>query len=123
MTPLTSRRPAGKRNRARARAHERKGADRRSAFGAKPEHIFSLCALCFASKVGRFASKIGRLASKRHTWHMERASGNALQDWMKGTYDTRAALPSGRSSSKNPALSQRLAVRSNRNRFWLPFGL
>src|SRR5262249_39109503 len=30
---------------ARARAHEREGADRRSAFGAKPENIVSLRAL------------------------------------------------------------------------------
>ena len=66
--------------------------------------------MCFASKVGRFARKIGRLASKRHKWHMERASGNALQAWTKGLYDTMAALPSGLSSPKNPALSQRLAV-------------
>ena len=41
---------------------------------------------------------------------MERASGNALQAWTKGLYDTMAALPSGLSSPKNPALSQRLAV-------------
>ena len=60
--------------------------------------------LCFARKVGRFARKIGRLASKRHTWHMERASGNALQAWTKGPYDTIATLLSGLSSSKNPAL-------------------
>jgi len=41
---------------------------------------------------------------------MERASGNALQTWTEGPYDTIAALPSGLSSPKNPALSQRLAV-------------
>jgi hypothetical protein len=66
--------------------------------------------LCFASKVGHFASKIDRLASKRHKWHLERASGNALQALAKGPYDTISALSSGLSSPKNLALSQRLAV-------------
>jgi hypothetical protein len=28
------------------------------------------------------------LPSKRHTWHLERASGNALQARPKGPYDT-----------------------------------
>ncbi len=64
--------------------------------------------LCFARKVGRFASKIGRLASKRHKWHLERVTGSTLQAWTKGPYETIAALPSGLSSPKNPALSQRL---------------
>jgi hypothetical protein len=41
---------------------------------------------------------------------MERASGNALQAWTKGPYDTIATLSSGLLSPKNPALSQRLAV-------------
>jgi Cytochrome oxidase assembly protein len=42
ILPVEPLRPAGKSNRARARAHEREGADRRSAFGAKPENIVSL---------------------------------------------------------------------------------
>src|SRR5262249_54353500 len=66
--------------------------------------------LCFARKVGRFATKIGRLASQRHKWHLERASGNALQAWTKGPYETRPTLSSGLLSQKSPALSQRLAV-------------
>ena len=40
---------------------------------------------------------------------MKRASGNALQAWTKGPYDTIPTLSSGLSSPKNPALSQRLA--------------
>jgi hypothetical protein len=67
-------------------------------------------AVCLARKVGLCASKIGRLASKRHKWHLERASGNALQAWTKGSYDTIPTLSSGLSAPKNPALSQRLAV-------------
>ena len=61
-------------------------------------------------KVGRFATKIGRLASQRHKWHLERASGNALQARTRGPYYTIPTLLCGLLSPKNPALSQRLAV-------------
>src|SRR5262249_6311933 len=41
---------------------------------------------------------------------MEWASGNALQTWTKGPYDTITTQLSGLLSQKNPALSQRVTV-------------